>query len=218
MAKELVVKYPVEYKLEPENVDRGTHWVTLSLKNIGDRTLRNIDVKLHSLDSYAVDVYGTGQFLSNLKPREEEVIPYQVSARATTQLYASLEGREDGDYFYYESPEMTVKVGREAAELETLFALTHPYTSLGKTIEVEAKIKGLERSEGLRLELWAKTPGERYEELANIKTKELAAGEEARYSAEITPKETGMYTVNAYLYDGNRRIGRKTEYVWVQRR
>lgn len=54
------------------------------------------------------------------------------------------------------------------------------------------------------------------EELAIIETKELGAGEEATYSAEVTPEEKGLYTIYAYLYDGIRRIGREVEYVHVR--
>ena len=42
-------KYPIEYELNPTKVDRGTHWLTLKLKNIGSETLKELDVQLHSL-------------------------------------------------------------------------------------------------------------------------------------------------------------------------
>jgi hypothetical protein len=41
-------------------------------------------------------------------------------------------------------------------------------------------------------------------------------GEEATYSAEITPEEKGMHTIYAYLYDDGRRIARETEYVYAR--
>jgi hypothetical protein len=47
--------------------------------------------------------------------------------------------------------------------------------------------------------------------------KELSAGEEARYSAEFTPKETGDYTIHAYLFDGWKRIDHKTNIVYAQK-
>jgi hypothetical protein len=48
--------------------------------------------------------------------------------------------------------------------------------------------------------------------------KELSVGEEARYSAEFTPKETGYYTIYAYLYHEGRRIGCKTESIYAQKK
>jgi hypothetical protein len=41
-------------------------------------------------------------------------------------------------------------------------------------------------------------------------------GEEARYTVEFTPTETGHYTIYAYLSDGWRRIGYKTESIYAQ--
>lgn len=69
----------------------------------------------------------------------------------------------------------------------------------------------------MKLEFWVETPSGKSEKQATTETKELSAGEEARYTAEFKPKETGSYTVYAYLYDGWRRIGRKTNCVYAQK-
>ena len=45
-------KYPIEYELDPTEIDKGTSWVTLNLINIGNETLRGLDIQLHSLDTY----------------------------------------------------------------------------------------------------------------------------------------------------------------------
>lgn len=74
----------------------------------------------------------------------------------------------------------------------------------------------MSQSEGLKLEFWADTPGGEFEELAIVETKALKPGEEATYSAEVTPGQDGLYTIYAYLYDGVRRIGREVEYVYVR--
>jgi hypothetical protein len=55
-------KYPIEYELYPTEMDVGTSWVTLKLKNIGREILRYIDVQLHSRDTHNLTVYGTGLF------------------------------------------------------------------------------------------------------------------------------------------------------------
>lgn len=95
--------------------------------------------------------------------------------------------------------------------------LSHPYTKIGKTLSVEATVKGLRKGAGLKLEFWVETPSGKSDKQASTEIKELSAGEEARYTAEFTPKETGNYAVYAYLYDGWQRIGYKTNYIYVQR-
>jgi hypothetical protein len=60
-----------------------------------------------------------------------------------------------------------------------------------KDLSAEATIKALGKSTGLKLEFWVETPSRKFEEQAKMNIKELSAGEEVRYSAEFTPKETG---------------------------
>jgi uncharacterized membrane protein len=210
-------KYPIEYELDPKEVDSGTHWLTLKLKNISNKTIKNLDIQLNSNYTKNLQVFGTGKYIADLKPKEEEVVPFQVIASGSTSVDVNIKGRRDGDLFNWTSPWIQVKVMDQVAELEKVYVLSHPYTTLGKTLEVEATIKSLVKNDGIDLEFWADTPSMDFEELAEIKTKELAAGEEVRYSAEITPKETGEYTIYSYLYDDGREIDRKTNSIWVQK-
>jgi hypothetical protein len=69
---------------------------------------------------------------------------------------------------------------------------------------------------GLRLEFWVEPPSGRSEEQATIEIKDLPVGEEARYTAEFTPQETGYYMIYAYLYDGWKRIDYKTESIYAR--
>ena len=48
----LRLKYPIEYELNPTEIDKGTQWLTLKLKNTGSKTLKRLDVALHSLDTF----------------------------------------------------------------------------------------------------------------------------------------------------------------------
>lgn len=212
----MAIKYPLEYELTPKSVDTGTRWVTLQLKNLGDQRLTGLDVRLNSLDAYSISVLGTGSYIATLDPGDERDIPFQLSANRTGSLYVTIDGWEDGDRFHWESPSIAIAVGREVAEIVSLFAMTEPYSLIGEKIRCEATIRGLIESEGLDLEFWADTPGGEFEELAIVETKELGVGEEATYSAEITPEEEGLYTIYAYLYDGVRRIGREVENVYVR--
>jgi hypothetical protein len=215
-------KYPLEYELNPTEIEKGTNWVTLKLKNIGSETLKNLDVELHSLDTYNLSVYGSwwfgaGQHITELGPNKEEELVFRVNAIGSADTYATITGRKDGKYFWWESSWTNIKLSEEKAEIGRLLVLSHPYTTIGKTISVEATIKGLRKSTGLKLEFWVETPIRKFEEQATIDIKDLPVGEEARYSAEFTPKETGHYKIYAYLYDGLKRIGYKTESIYARK-
>jgi hypothetical protein len=104
------------------------------------------------------------------------------------------------------------------AEIERLFVLSHPYTPIGKTLPVEATVKGLKKSTGPAREFWVETPSGKSEKQATINLKDLPVGEEARFTAEFTPKETGHYTIYAYLLKGWMRTGHKTETIYGQKK
>jgi hypothetical protein len=216
-------KYPIEYELNPTSIDKGNSWLTLKLKNTSTDTLRGVDVQLHSLDPYYLMVYGTwtgfgsGQYLKELKPNEEVELVFRINASGSADVFATIMAREDINYFWWESGETHIYVSDEKAELERLLVLSHPYTTIGKTLSAEATVKGMRKGAGLKLEFWVETPSGKSEKQATTEIKGLSPGEEARYTAEFTPKETGSYAVHAYLYDGWQRIGRKTNYVYVLR-
>jgi hypothetical protein len=215
-------KYPIEYELSPTSIDKGTNWLTLKLKNTSRDTLRGVDIQLHSLDTYYLTVFGTwlefgGQYLKELKPNEEVELVFRINAFGSADLYFTIKAREEENYFWWESGSMHISVSEEKAEIERLLVLSHPYTQIGKTLSAEATVKGLRKGTGLKLEFWVDPPSGKSEKQATTEIKELSPGEEARYSAEFTPKETGDYTVHAYLYDGWQRIGHKTNYIHAQR-
>jgi hypothetical protein len=215
-------KYPLEYEVTPAEVDKGTSWLTLKLKNVGTETIKDLDIQLHSLDTYNLTVYGSwgfgaGQYLYNLEPSEEKELIFRVNAVGSADVYATIKARKDGGYFWWESGWTNIKVSDEKAGIERLLVLSNPYTMIGKTISVEATIKGSQKSTGLKLEFWVETPSGKSEKQATIDLKDLPVGEESRYTAEFTPKETGSYMVYAYLYDGWRRVGYKTGYIFTQK-
>jgi hypothetical protein len=215
-------KYPIEYELEPTEIERGASWVTLKLKNVGSETLRELDVQLHSLDTYNLSVYGSwlmggGHYLSELRHDQEKDVVFRVTANGSANVYATIKARKAGEYFWWESGWTKIKLNEEKAEIERLLVLSNPYTTIGKTISAEATIKGLQKSTGLKLEFWVENPSGKNEQQAKIDIKDLPAGEEARYTTEFTPKETGYYTIYAYLYDGWQRIGYKTETMYARK-
>jgi len=215
-------KYPIEYELTPTEIEKGTNWVILKLKNIGNKTLENLDVELHSRDTYNLSVYGTwwyggGKYIKELGPNKEKELDFRVNAIGSANVYVTIKARKDGKSWWWESGWTYIKLSEEKAEIGRLLVLTNPYTVIGKTISVEATIKGLRKNGGLKLEFWVEDPSGKNEQQAAIDIKDLSVGEESRYSAEFTPKETGYYTIYAYLYDGWMRIGYKTESLYARK-
>jgi hypothetical protein len=219
--KVLRYKHPIEYEFNPTEIDKGIQWLTLKLKNIGKETLKKLDVQLHSLDTFYLSlpyIY-QGHYLTELKPNEEKELVFRVNAYGSADVYATITGRKfGGDFFWWESGWTHMHVSEEKAEIERLLVLSNPYAAIGKALEAEATIKGLEKSAGLKLEFWVEPPSGKLEEQAKMNIKELSVGEEARYSAEFTPKETGYYTIYAYLIHEGKRIGCKTESIYAQKK
>ena len=208
--------YPVEFEINPKEMDAGMRWVTLRLKNIGYEALESLDVKLHTFDSYFIRVLGTGEFISHLAPQEEATRAFQIEATGSTEVYGSVSGFTTRGAFTIDSPWVWLMIKGNVAELVSTFAMTKPYTQMGEVVKIEAIVKGLKDSKNLDLEFWARKPSGTVEELAKILIEKLSGGEEQRYSAEITPKEEGFYTIYGYLYDNYKRIGLKTATILVE--
>lgn len=211
----MATRHPIEYHLSPDELDRGLHWLTLTLKNVGDEALTGLGVQLHSMDDYSIAVAGEGNYVESLDPGEAKEIPYRVSADLTGRVYASVEGWMGEERFEWESPGVLIKVGDAPAELVSVFALTAPYPSPGEKLRCEAMARGMGPASNLRLEFWAQQPQGTFDELATLENLQLSAGDENAYSAEITPEQEGEYVVHAYLYDGEKRIGHATDKVYV---
>jgi len=215
-------KFPIEYELNPTEIEKGSNWVTLKLMNIGKETLADLDVQLHSLDTYNLTVYGSwwegaGHHIAKLGPDWTKEVVFRVNAIGSADVYATIKGSKDGKYFWWESSWTNLHISDEPAKITHLLVLSNPYTTIGKTISAEATVKGLRKNGGLKLEFWVETPSGKNEQQAKIDIKDLPVGEEARYTAEFTPTETGFYTIYAYLYAGYMRIGYKTETIHAQK-
>ena len=209
-------KYPIEYELSPDTLEKGTQWLTLRLKNVGNENLHNLDIKMHPTDSLQISFRDPNEHIYRLRSDEENYLSFQVDVHGTTSLYFSIRYFKEGGSFHWDSPWIRQQVLGEVAELEGIL-VSNPYGIIGKELEAEATIKGLGNSDELDLTFWMDTPSGKYEELAEIKTKKLSRGEEISYTAKITPKEEGYYTVYASLYDNRRRIGRHFDTLWVEK-
>jgi hypothetical protein len=205
----------IRYELSPRAINRGRNWLTVALENLGMDVLRGLHVRVNTLDVYSVEVLTEDAFVPVLDPDAKEVVPVQISANVSGSVYITVDGKRGGEAFHWESPDITLTVEDESAELVSLLALTEPEPTAGDMIRCEATLRGRVRSEGLKLEFWAQTPGGEFEELAILETKALSPGEEARYVAEIEAGEIGRYTIYAYPFDGTTRIGRVVETIRV---
>ena len=145
------------------------------------------------------------------------LLVFRVNAVGSANVYVTIKARRAGRNFTCESGWMTLKVREEKAEIGHLVVLSHPYTTIGKTLSAEATIKGLRESTGLKLEFWVESPSGKSEEQVTLDIKDLSVGEEARYTVEFTPKETGHYMIYAYLYAGWRSLGSKTNSIYAQK-
>lgn len=211
----MAIRHPIQFEIKPEDIDRGLHWLTVGLKNVGDEKLTGLEVRLNSLDDYSIAVAGEGSYVEALKPDEETEVPFRVSADLTGRVYASVEGWQGEERFEWESPGVLVTVGEAPAELVNVFALTEPYPSPGEELRCEAILRGLAPSDDLKIEFWAQVPNGGFEELAVLENIQLAIGEENTYATEVTPEEDGSHIIHAYLYDGDRRIAHAMDTVYV---
>lgn len=211
----MATREPFRYELSPKAVDEQTRWLTVTMENVSDETVRALHVRLNSLDAYSIEVLSEDAFIPVLDPGAEDVVPMRVSATLSGSLYITVDGERNGESFHWESPDMTVRVGEEAAELVSLMALSEPETPVGEMVQCEATLRGRVQSEGLKLAFWVETPGGAFEELAAVETKPLSPDEEVRYVAQMEAEEEGPYTIYAYLYDGTTRLGRRKETIRV---
>lgn len=207
----MATKYPIEYTLSTTQPKAGKSWITVTLQNVGTSPLSQINVQLNSLDTYHLTVYTTGSYIEMLNPGEKISLPFQILATGGARVYLSVDGTQDKQAFSWESPSTFLRAEQQPAELESLFVMTKPYLLIGEKIECEATVGGLlDEGVSLRLEFWAEKPTQIFEPFGETMTKALAAGEIGYYKAEMIPDEEGLYTIYAYLYDGIRRIDKKT--------
>jgi len=209
-------RYPIQYELTPRAVNPGKlRWVTLTLKNIGDDPLESLSVNLSSLDTYCIMVLGKGAFIQALGPGETESQPFQISAQGTGAVYVALDGQKDDKPFHWESPDLTITVGGQPAEIVSFVALAAPRARLGEPLTFEARVRGLIKSDNLVIEFWVKTPDGNFLSLTKEGLGVVETGEQVEPSIEFTPQEEGLYTIHAYLYQGSRRIDHRAEHLSI---
>ncbi|MBV9178463.1 MAG: hypothetical protein JO297_15665 [Nitrososphaeraceae archaeon] len=56
-------KRPIEYELSPDTIEKGTHWLSVHLKNTGNDHLKNLNIKMHSLDSIHISFRNPNHYI-----------------------------------------------------------------------------------------------------------------------------------------------------------
>ena len=111
-------RYPLEYELIPDILEKSTQWLTLRLKNVGDDSLHNLDIKMHSTDTLQISFNSSSGYIHRLTPDEEQHLNFQVNVHGTTALYISIRYFKEGGSFHWDSPWIREEVLGEVAELE----------------------------------------------------------------------------------------------------
>lgn len=206
------IRHPIQYKLSPQQIDQGSHWIIIRLKNIGRKVLNNLDVNLNSLDSLSITVETNNKSVVELRPDDQEELSFKINAHASKDVYISISGLKEGKLFYWESPHIRISIGSEVAKIKNMFVMSEPYPTMGGKLEIETILKGKRQNQkSLRLEIWAQNPKGKFKELAEIKPKMLSKGEEIAFSTEIIPKVSGEYIIHSYLFQDDKRIGHEID-------
>lgn len=209
---------PFEYSISPERIEVGTHWMSIHLKNVSRQPLMNLDVRLISNDPYRIRPLDRSGYVNMLNPGEERVVPFQVEANQGGWVYLHVEYWLDEKLFYWESPNVWTKVRRDPARILTLFSIKGPQVNCGELVPAEATIIVDKPSENLRLDFWVETAGGRFESFESINLEPIGAGEVRKIQTQFTPDEEGLYSIYAYLFDGDHRLDRKIEQLRIVKR
>jgi len=206
---------PFEYSLAPETVEPGTHWISVHMKNTQKQPMMNMDVRLISNDTLRMRAVDRGGYINMLNPGEERVVPVQIEANQGAWVYLHVEYWLDDELFYWESPNVWINVRRDPARIMTLFSIKGPQMNLGEAVPVEATLVSNLDTEDLRLDFWVETAEGRFESFETVDIDPMDAGEIKTIETEFTPEEEGLYSIYAYLFEGNRRLDRMIEQLQV---
>src|SRR3990167_792032 len=201
-------KGPIEYEIKPENLNIGKEWVDVTLKNITTKALFGLNVKLNSMDTFGLEVLESSRYLPLLGSGQAESVFFRVESYLTTNVYITIDSLRNGDRFHWESPARTIRVGEDFAELIKFNA-----GMVGGDITTEASVKSFIDTVNLTYEVWAQGPDGAIEEMEIKDMGEMKDGEVRAVRTGFEPNKKGLYTIDAYLYDGPKRLSHRTDYV-----
>ena len=206
---------PFEYSITPETIEPGTHWVSIHLKNIGKKPMMNLDVRMVSNDPLRINTVDRGGYINMLNPGDERVVPVQIEANRGAWVYLHVEYWLDDELFHWESPNVWLKIRRDPARIMTLFSLEGPEYSVNEKASVEATIVANLPTDPIRLDFWVEMADGKFEFFKTIDIPPMDKGEYKTITTQFVPEQEGLYSIYAYLFDGNRRVDRKIEQIRV---
>jgi len=206
---------PFEYSITPEKVEPGTHWVSIHLKNIGKKPLMNIDVRMISNDPLRIRALDRGGYINMLNPGEERVVPVQIEANRGTWVYLHVEYWLEEALIHWESPNVWIKVRRDPARIMTLFSMEGPDYNIADEAKMEATIVANLPTDMIRMDFWVETADGEFESFETIDIDPMETGEYKKITTKFVPDKEGLYSIYAYLFDGNRRVDRKINQIRV---
>lgn len=206
---------PLRYEVTTKIINEGKQWLTVEVENVTDQNIRALSVDLNSLNSYNIDVLGTGEYIPLLRPNEETFLTFQVRARRSTDVYLVFEGATDGAIFTWESPYTYIMVGTPVAEIQSFFVLSEPYPYLVKDLNAEARVKGNVFSSDLSVHFWVSTPAGDYVKMGEVDIPSISEGEIKTVTSSYITSEEGIHRFYAYLYVNDNLIDSETDRVYV---
>lgn len=199
-------KYPFDYELTPHDLGEGTHVVEVELQNVGEDDVQNLDVRLNSLDDYAVHIEESSKSVDEIGQDETQTLPFRLEIRRRGAVYLSVDGWVDETLIHWESPDIQLTTGMEVAEISTFVAQTETYPAVRKPITCEVTVESLKPSDNLVLEFWVKAPDGDLMSIDKMGTGTMAAGEVKDFSVTFTPEQEGIYTFHTYLFEETVRL------------
>ncbi len=206
---------PFEYSLTPEEVEPGTRWISVHLKNTGKQPMMNLDIRLISNDPLRIRALDKGGYINLLNPGEERVVPVQVEVNQGAWVYVHVEYWLDDKLNYWESPNVWIKARRDPARIMTLFSVEGPQANVGEEVPVEATLVASLPTESLRMDFWVETDDGQFESFETVDVESMEADEVRTIRTTFTPDQEGLYSVYAYLLDDDRRLDRMIEQLRV---
>ena len=148
-----------------------------------------------------------------LNPGEEKVVPMQAEVNQGSWVYLHVEYWIDGELYYWESPNVWIAAERDPARIMTLFSMDGPQVIVGEDASVEATLVANLPTNPLRLDFWVETAGGKFEAFKSVDVAAMDNGEIRTITTQFQPDEEGLYSVYAYLFEGDRRLDRKIEQI-----
>jgi hypothetical protein len=211
----MAINPPFEYSITPEIIEPGTHWVSIHLENTGKQPMMNLDVRMISNDPLRIRTLDRGGYINMLNPGEERVVPVQIESNRGAWVYLHVEYWLEDELIHWESPNVWLKVRRDPARIMTLFSLEGPQYNVGEKASVEATIVATRPTDPMRLDFWVETAAGEFESFKSVDVNSIENGEYKTITTSFVPDQEGLYSIYAYLFDGNHRIDRKIEQIRV---